>query len=552
MRKKLFLAFAFAIMAAALPAFQGDYGTQSVFTIGAGARSAGMGNAYTAISDDASGAAFNPAGAVFLPRQQAFLLYYPLYGNTVMNTVFYGVPILDFGTIEATFYRVSTDKIKGYDSADMALADFSYGEYKVSVIYAKLINDAISAGVRVNVYGVNVLDINSTGFGADAGIMYAPFDFLKVGATIENIVKPYISLKSGSESLPQRYTLGAAGTLAAGEFTGILSADVVAGETEKVKFRAGIETSWKDITALRAGYDDGQISFGAGIKLYGVSLDYAYILNQYLGNLSVAGIAYSFGLSVDDQKKERAKDIREQVKKFVDEKTAQDMSAKADILYENAYSMYQGGKYEEALSELLKALEWSPGHYRSNQLKSWINERLKELYYDAGIAYYNNEEYIGAIESFKTLQKYDDSFRDSNEYMQNILEKSGFSGTASGYFLAGVDYYLKKQYNDAIRQWNKVTELLPDNKSIGRYILKAREALSATVKSVKKEITAADRKNSEALYYKAVDEYTSGNTAKAVKLWEEAIKANPENIGAQRDMEKAKIEIEELHKRGVN
>jgi len=34
-------------------------------------------------------------------------------------------------------------------------------------------------------------------------------------------------------------------------------------------------------------------------------------------------------------------------------------------------------------------------------------------------------------------------------------------------------------------------------------------------------------------------------------LWEESIRINPENISALRDMEKAKIEIEELRRRGI-
>jgi cytochrome c-type biogenesis protein CcmH/NrfG len=124
-------------------------------------------------------------------------------------------------------------------------------------------------------------------------------------------------------------------------------------------------------------------------------------------------------------------------------------------------------------------------------------------------------------------------------------------GAAEGYFLSGVDFYVKKKYNEAIAQWKKVLDLMPGNTAIQQYIQSAGQSGETTAKAKKKEVSAENKARSESIYYKAVDAYTSGDTEKAITLWEEAIRLNPDNIGAQRDLEKAKIETEELRRRGI-
>lgn len=553
MKKRILLILAVtAAWAAPLAAFYGDYGTESVFSLGVGVRSVGMAGAYTAVSDDSGGVAFNPAGPAWMERQQASFMYYPLYEGAVYSSGVYGLPLLDFGTAAAAFYLVSTSGIQQYDEYDAQLPDFGYGEYKVSLLYSKNINETLAFGIRVNAYGmntqVNAEDINGSGFGADAGIMYKPFDFLTIGATLENVVKPFIR----SEDLPQRYIVGLAGNYETGGFDLTASADFIAGERESFKFRGGAEISWNRTVSVRGGWDDGYLCLGAGLTLFNASIDYAFIANPYLGNLSIAGLSYSFGLSIEEQKKERAKEIRDQVKKLVDAKISGDMNARADILYEKAWAFWDNAKYEESLEELQKALEWAPSHRNSRNLKSWINLRLKELYYDSAVRFYKQGNFLRAAENFKILQKYQERFRDSGIYMNRLTAKLGLSGPAEGYFLSGVDFYAKKKYNEAIGQWKKVLDSMPDNSAIQQYIQSAKESGETTAKTRKKEVSAEDKAKSESLYYKAVDAYTSGDTEKAIRIWEEAIRINPENIGAQRDLEKAKIEVDELRRRGIN
>jgi len=551
MRKLLILLAAGIIIPASLAAFQGDYGTESVFSTGAGARAIGMGSAFTALSDDNSGACHNPAGAAFMDRQQALFMHYPLYEGAMFNSLSYGIPLLDFGTVGGSVFRMSAGEIEGYDPYDSGTGTFDITEYKGSIYYARLINEQLAAGARVSVFGLNVLDINSAGFGIDAGVIYRPVEFLSLGLVLENLIKPSLTLADGSEDMPQRYIGGVALNFAAEGITFILSADSILGEREEFKYRAGVELGWAGILALRAGIDDGQLVFGGGLSYAGVGINYAYINNEFLGGMNVFDVTYNFGMSIDEQKKSKALEIRKQVKKLVEERISGDMQAKADIFYEKAYAMFDNAKYEEALAELQKALEWYPKHWKAKRLKMWIKFRIRELYFEAAFAYYKKKNYISAIENFAILKKYDENYRDAVSYERSIFRKLGLSGRAEGYFSSGVAFYMKKEYNKAINQWQKALNESPGNISVSRYIEKAKKGTVTASKRKKREISADDRQKSENIYYKAVDAYTSGETEKAMRLWDEAISVNPGNISARRDMEKARIEIDELRRRGI-
>lgn len=550
--KRIIIA-ALCAAAAALPVtgYNGDYGTESVFTLGAGARSIALGGAYTALSGDAGGAAYNPAGTAWMKKQQVLLMVHPLYEGALLGSASYGLPLLEFGTIGGAFYSLSAGGIDGYDENDLYTGQFDFGEYKGSLYYAKEINEVLSVGIRANLYGISTLNINSAGFGADAGVLYRPFPFLYAGITLENIIKPSINLTSGSEDIPQRYTLGTAFVLENAGLSGLVSADFSLGERENFKYKAGVEVGYAQSFFLRAGLNDGIITAGAGLSFADIGIDYAYSLNEYMGGVSVFNLSYSFGLTIDEQKKEKAKAIREEVKRLVDSRISKEMEAKADLFYEKAYAMFDSAKYEEALDELQKALEWYPSHFKANRLRSWIKFRIKELYYNAAVANFEREDYIRAIENLKTLEKYDGNYMNAAAYQREVNKKLGLSSREASLFAAGVEFYIKKQYNDAINRWKRVLDSKPDNVTVKNYIRQAEEFKSTAVVQVKKEATKAEKDKSEALYFQAVDVYTSGETQKAVALWEEAIRLNPDNIRAQRDLEKARVEIQELRRRGL-
>ena len=494
-----------------LAAYQGDYGTESVFMTGAGSRSDSMGGAFTALADDLSASFYNPAGLSMLQSQAVLLLHYPLYEDALYDAVIYAYPVLDFGAFCAALYRFSAGNMAGYDINDKATEDFGADEYKASVSYGRKLADNISAGASVNIYSSSISDFNAVGFGADAGILYEPFSFLRAGLTIHNLIKPTFVMDSITEGLPQRYTLGLLGKYSAAGFDFKLTSDGIFGESEFFKVKAGVEIGWAQMLAVRAGYYDGRYSFGGGISVAGVLLDYAYLSNNFIAALHKFTLSCNFGQTLDEQRTENRKKILKEVRKLVDEKFNKKIAEKADEYYKEAYRLYKEGDYESALTQTDMALEWNNSHELAAQMRKYLENKLRDSFNKAA--------------KVKTGEK------------------------NSSYIYEGIGYYINRQYDQAIEQWTYALAGDSKNTALKALIDKAKQAGRLT--PAKFKATKEELEEMQKLYYYGVNLYTSGELDKAVIVWKRVLAINPDDVKTLRNLEKAQAELDELAKRGI-
>jgi tetratricopeptide (TPR) repeat protein len=488
-------------------ASSGDFGTDGIFTTGAGSRADGMAGAFTAVPGDIATVHYNPAGLAYLKKQEMSLLYYPLYESSSFGSAAYGQALLDIGTVAASFSRFAVDGIEGYDVSGAKTAVFGSEQYKAALSYAKKIAGGFSAGANLNIFYSSISKFNYAGVGADIGVLYEPFPFLRAGLMARNIITPVFSMESSLETLPRTYTLGLSAAYTAAGFEFIADCDVSAGETEGFKYRAGIEAGWSGMASLRAGFNGTDITFGAGLSLFDAGFDYAYVSNQYFGRMDRFTLSYAFGMTIDEQKMQRRRAIYNEVRRIVDEKIRIKMKEEADARYNRAYEYYAGGAYEDAMAEAEKALEWKRDHEPSLKMKGILTAKLKEKL-GTGVAAANDE-----------------------------------------HITAGIEFYEKMQYDEAIKQWEMALIKRPGNKAIKSLIQKARYAMQSGAgrpKVPKEQKETADR-----MYYMAVNSYTAGDLKGAVETWKKALEFNPDDVKIQRDLRKAQAELEELFRRGI-
>jgi len=547
---KKFLFFVFIIIFCSnLSAEKADYGTTSIFIEGAGARAYAMGNAFTALSDNSEGVFYNPAGLTNLERQHITLFHYPLYEGTLYNSITYAMPILDFGSIGIGVIRIWTSGIEAYDENDFKTGEITFQEYKAAISYAKKINDDLSFGGSLDIFNFSLDKVNAFSFGGDFGVLYEPFSFLGFGLKVENLIKPSITMQNQKEELPLILIGGCILKIKAGAFDLKIPFDVAKSEDMDVKLMAGGEITLFDILSLRAGYNDSRISFGGGLCLAGVSLDYAYIINEYMGGLSRFSLSYKFGLTLSEQEIERKKALKEQVKKLIEEEFRKKELEKAKAYYNEAYNLFKSEKYEEALEKLDNAFEWYESYKEAKELKNTIQKKLLTVYYNRGVKEYKKQNYISALEDFKKVAKINEDYESVKVYMERINEKMKMKGSAREYFSKGVELFVNNQYDEALSQFNKALQIEPDNSMIKTYISKTKTKLRAIAGG--RALTDAQISEIKTFYYAGLKKYTAGDLKGAIAEWKKVLQINPSDIKTLKSIEKAQAELAELEKRGI-
>lgn len=545
---KRFCAAAALVVSCACLSLAGDYGAESLLETGAGARAAAMGGAVCASADDSSAVFYNPAGLVKIPRQEVSLMHYPMMGGVLYNSVTYGQPVLGIGYFGGSFFRAAIDGIERFDGSNENAGSYGYGEMKAGVSYAREIVAGVSAGATLNIFNFSMAEVNSYGFGLDVGVLYEPFSGLNFGLSVRNFMNPELKMSVLTEQAAKAFTLGAAYRITAGDFDFLVGADALKNDDSNFRFRAGAEAAFVKTAFLRAGFNDGEISLGAGVSLFDVGIDYSFTLNDVSGGLSRFNLSYDFGLTLNQQEEQKKEEMREQVKKFIDEEFKKKERDRAREYFAKAAALFAKGMLEEALQEAANALEWDKDYKEAGELSRKISKAMGKAYFEEGKKSYAAGNYALALES---LRKASDSGmeNESKDLIEKIKKQFSMSQASSQLFAKGVEYYVNKKYNEAIAEWQRALVSDPDNSVIKGYVARARKEMGQAAASGK--LTQQDTDRIKELYMDGLKKYTEGQLQEAVDTWKKILSISPGDIKALKSIEKAQAEINELKKRGI-
>ncbi len=276
-----------------------------------GARANGIGESFTAVSDDATASYWNPAGLAFkeegereitlqhsqwLP-QLADDLYYEFLGYAQHLEGWGGVG----GNI--TFMSMGEQQEIEQGSTEPIGTFYSYG-ISTDAAFGTEVAPGLAVGLGLKfIYDHLYYKDNGKGssFAADLGVLYhvpeQSFGNISIGATVSNI-GPNMSYGGNSEDnpLPRKLKLGVGYVPFEDELTSLLVVadytkllvDVKDGISEEVKdnkWGTGAEFWYYSLLALRVGYvhdTEGEstisgVSFGAGLQWNDFQLDMAFV-----------------------------------------------------------------------------------------------------------------------------------------------------------------------------------------------------------------------------------------------------------------------------------
>jgi hypothetical protein len=284
-----------------------------------GAKSMGMGGAYTALADDVDGALVNPAGLSLVEGEQIIAttaaLYVGLSDDSLIshNMLGYAHQQEKVGTLGVVWKRLGADGLYTENVLSLSFArDFSFRLTKKEENGRKNVSFGTTLNLMnwdsaptVGADGRVVEDLPGwSGVSFDLGIVVWPSENIPVAVSLQNVNRPNIvsaELSQVSEKLPLTTRMGVA---AIGEKL-TWAMDIMLREGQ-IDLRGGVERlSYNGSLILRMGFSLENLAWGTNIALGGgyrisdaVRVDYAFVypVNTILDTLGShrVSIVYDF------------------------------------------------------------------------------------------------------------------------------------------------------------------------------------------------------------------------------------------------------------------
>jgi tetratricopeptide (TPR) repeat protein len=569
----LSLVCSFLLLSFAQAKDEGIAGTESNFHLGFGARAMGMGRAFTAMADDPTAVFWNPAGLENIFQQSVTFFNTTLYEGATYLFLGYALPTLDLGTFGLGIGRIGVGGIeyRDIDGYNEGYPDFSWDEYQAYLSYAKKLPWNITSGATIRVVrrgfsGVfNEDNLIDYGVGMDLGFLYKPEMFSSplltdwsFGLNVHNLFTPQIKEGNVVDELPLSIRLGILRRLyfsGGGNNVNVLL-DLDYSEKRGTFVNLGAEYRFKELGMLRTGFDVNGLTFGAGVKYSIFQIDYAFG-SGYSSDLPSASVhrvslSFNFGLNRNEMF-----EIAEAKRKAEEDRIIANMreSDRQKFVKEHlqkAEDYFNQGEWLEAIVEYQQVITQDPFNNRAQMMLDSADVLLNKQFQS------RQDE---AIE--QALDK--ERAEINRQFVNERFEK--------GRLLLD-----QRQYTEALIEFNRALERAPNDETIKAAIATTRRRLELEISNL---LQASRREYQNENYSEALrlltearllggnnprilDEidiltqrykltqlmaqgyglYEIGEYDEATKVFEEALKIDPNYDQAKRAFDRAKIETE--------
>ena len=530
--KKFGLTFLSSLFFAfSLSAQSQDGGTESTFSLGFGARAIGLGQAFTAMADDPTAVFWNPAGLEFINQQSATFFHSTLFEGVQYDFLGFAYPTLDLGTFGIGIGRLGVDGIKEYDQEGQTNGNvFSNNEYQLFFSYAKKlpwfnITPGITVRwIRTGFTGLNFEgDLIDSGVGADFGLMYRPgwigsaiVQDWSFGLSLRNLFAP--QLKPGDDIDPYPFTtkLGVMKKIRFGNAGGLnVLLDLDHSQNRSLKFHFGSEYLYQDLARIRVGYNGAAMAFGVGAKYSMFEIDYGYGQMEFSDVFSAThriSVTVNFGPTRNDlfllAEQKRIAD-EDRIKKEIREADKQEFIAEH---LEAADKFFDEKKYLDAIVEYQQVIGAEPFHFRAGVMLDSANALLQNQF---------DQRQSTAVKD--ALDK--ERAANDSTFVQEHFEK-------------GRTYLDKKQFVEAMIEFNMALERNPDNQIL-------QNSIATTKRRVREEVNR--------LVEQSRTEFQNQNYAEALRLLADARLLGGDNTQLQNEIEtlSSRIKLQENIQKGL-
>ncbi|WP_456408453.1 PorV/PorQ family protein [Caldithrix abyssi] len=558
----------FLLPAMELFAQQGQGGTESNLSMGFGARAFSVGRAFTAIADDPTAVFWNPAGLEFVYQQSATFFHTSLFEGTNYDFLGYALPTLNLGTFGLGVARIGIGGIRQTDVFNTDLGVFSWEEYHGFFSYAKKLPWDLTTGLTIRLVRrawsglVDQGSLVDMGVGMDLGFMYRPQIYTNVllrdwsvGLNLRNLFAPQVKEGDNVDEFPLTVRFGLMRRILmkgfGNQFNVMLDFDY--SQKRDLLIHVGAEYKFRNLAMVRLGMDGSSPTFGAGIKYSIFQIDYAFSSSPYSDVFSSVhrfSVSFSFGPTRDDLFKLAEARKRAEEEKLIAAIREADRKKMIKRHLEQGDKFFQEGQYLDAIVEYQQVLSYDAFNQKAKVMldsadallqKRFEEEREKTIklaldkeraeldrqfiqkHFERGKTYLNNNQFTQALIEFNLalerapedptiLQAIQTTKRRLNEELNRLVTKIR-------------EEFRKGNYSEALRLVGEARLLGADNQALQNEI----ETLSQRIK-VQETIQ------------RGLSFFELGEYDLALKVFEEALRLNPENELVKQYYEKARIE----------
>ena len=305
--------------------------------IGAGARAVGMGEAFTAVVDDATAMYWNPAGLAQAKKQEITFTHNQWLGDIKHEFIGYCLPMGGNGTLgmNLTVLNVGEMPVTTVEIGDDTGEFFACVDWAFAIGYGRNLTDKVAFGATAKIIQQRIWDMKASAFAMDLGIAAKTgYKSLRIAAALlnfgtdvqysggqlmeESVYHDYgngplqiqkIEITTSSSPLPLSYRLGMGYDFIDGPSHKLTGAfDYVHPNDGSEKQNMGVEYGFNKMLFARAGLrvdidardDDNAYSptFGLGVNyefgMLKTKIDYAYADYGLLSTVHRIALALAF------------------------------------------------------------------------------------------------------------------------------------------------------------------------------------------------------------------------------------------------------------------
>jgi tetratricopeptide (TPR) repeat protein len=433
-----------------------------------GVRQMGMGGAQVAVAGDVNTLYYNPAGLADIGQAEISTMYIDGLADVIYGSIGYVHPL----KISSDLKDKKKERESKYGTVGIGMITLQGGEIEINYLDGTSEKRIVQADyvltlgygreIKKVLLGVNLKTIYTTlieeysayAFALDMGGIYRfPYEKLKglrVGVVLQNLGTE-IKYKEEGDPLPLTIKMGAAYEKRFNRIHYVQGAvDVVKSIDSQIRENIGVEYIFKDMLAGRVGtrmeYDLGLMTYGIGLYINKVKLDYAWMYGEEWD--SQHRISLSFQFSGRSMKKKR-KVKKEKIKtKMAIEKVRLGMD------------FFMRKEWVKALEVWEGILEKNPKHELAQNYVSKTKERLNKVikkYCDKAKHYYEKKQWLKASQLWtRAWEISGKKEKRAKEGIEKIEREIKFM------FDSGEKFYMKGKYDESLRQWQEINNRYPN------------------------------------------------------------------------------------------